>query len=427
MEGVCSNCWLNVAFPRSPSVGKRVRRLIIRAWFIEQIMKQERERKEQRTATSGLLASALGALQLKALLSARTEKSLSRKSVAAPEPLLRLMVAAVNNMRNLVCYSLELRDLTLTKESERFFEVARLTMTSTLRRLALHGTVFKLAEHIASFADCKLLEDLELDLDYYSHSAPGSAQHGVLESKQREAEALQEVVVPFINSLNETLRSFTLVSFCSANLSHFFRSLAPLLRLRCLSIKACLDDAHLSDMNALVQFLNNYRFSLQHLDIRPLMPDMGESWVSKENSIQHKNKSWGRVLEALIRSGNSLPALEGLHIPFTSSTDLSMALIRRTTHSLTHLSLMNHPLHMEEVKQVMALFAQRPLQLKSLLIEVVQLSVDLVLLLANRLPGLRTLVLLYDSMSWDTESAFALQVYNVRKLRINHFVSFILN
>ena len=57
----------------------------------------------------------------------------------------------------------------------------------------------------------------------------------------------------------------------------------------------------------------------------------------------------------------------------------------------------------EELKRVLNLFARNPFRLKSLLVWVQDLTVPLLLLLAGRLPGLHSLVLLFETCSVDID------------------------
>jgi hypothetical protein len=324
------------------------------------------------------------------------------------------MEIAVHNMRNVTSCSFELRDLSLTKDTRRFLDMTRLALAPSLRRLALHGTASQLKK-FTTFTDLGNMEDLELHLDYQGHAKPNATQDEILASKQSEAEDVQEAIVPFVNDRKDTLQSFTLVSYSSVNLSHFFRALGLFPRLRFLSIKARVDEAHLSDTNALVEFLHKHRSSLLHLDIRPCIPDIGDSkWISNEHTLKLKDESWARVQGALARDRGSLLALEGLHLPVGSLT-LSTQVISRTLPTLTHLSLADRTLNMEELKQILEVFADRPLRLKSLLLEVTELKVDVLQLLANRIPGLQSLVLLYDEIFMNLEHALQLRTHTVRQ------------
>lgn len=380
----------------------------MRAWFIDHLMKRD----DQATASGGLFASTLESLQSKLLLSLFTKGSSSsgtqQSSVArsaqdkfvstvSSKFVLKLMISAIHNMRNVVSYSFELRDLALTKETERFLTIARLSLASSLRKLALHTTIFKF-KSVATLADFDHLEELELHLDYHGHSTSGSDADAVLASKEREARELQDTIVPFINSRKDTLRSFTLVCYASVNLSHFFRAIGPFPRLHCLSLKTCLDERGLSDVNALIRFLRDHRSSLLHLDIRPRVPDLDDAFISADDSIERKDKAWARVQKALVDNRDIFASLEGLHLP-VGNLDLGLQLIHHTSSLITHLSLTDTPLEDGSIKQVLLPFANKPFQLKSILLEVRELTIDVLKLLTSRLPGLESLVLLYDKIT----------------------------
>jgi hypothetical protein len=155
----------------------------------------------------------------------------------------------------------------------------------------------------------------------------------------------------------------------------------------------------LSDVNAFIQFLQAHRSSLLHIDIHPRVPDLDNAFVSAENSLEHRDKAWERVQAALYHSKDILASVEGLYLP-VGNLVFCLQLIQCTLPSITHLSLTNTPLDEVDVKKVLVTFANRPFQLKSIMLELQELTVAIVKLLAGRLPGLNSLVLLYDKITF---------------------------
>ena len=314
-------------------------------------------RDDQAAQSTGFVATALENLQSKLLMSVftrgtsangRRQSSIARGakdklvSTVSSKFVLQLMVSAMDNMRNVVSYSFELRDLALTKDTERFLTIAGASLAPSLRKLTLHTSIFKF-KSVATLADFDHLEELEVHLDYHGHSGAGKPPDEILASKEREARELQEVVVPFINNRKGTLQSFALVCYASVNLSHFFRTLGPFPHLHRLSIKACLDETGLSDVNAFIHFLQAHRSSLLHVDIRPRVPDLDTAFVSAYNSIEQRDKAWERVQVALFHNRDALPSVEGLHLP-VGNLVFCLKLIQCTLSSIPLLSLTTTPL-----------------------------------------------------------------------------------
>ncbi|KAF6756610.1 hypothetical protein DFP72DRAFT_893228 [Ephemerocybe angulata] len=398
---------------QSPIIASHVRRLQIRAWFVDYLMKRDEAGAPQagllpaiRNLQSRILSSLSMSVKAKGdkKLPFPTQEAEYARSFAegrlvtaiSSQTLLRLMISAVHNMRGVVGYLFEQRDLSLTKQTERFIAMASRSLGPGLRKLSLHATIFK-CKPIFDLTEFKHLEELELHFDYHCHSAESQVAEAIEASKQREVETLQSTIVPFINSRKSVLRSLTLASYSHVDLSPFFRALGPFPALRMLSLNICLDEVHLSDVGVLVEFIYIHRWTLSHLDIRPRTPDSsGSDFVSTARLAELRSASWIRLQKGLFERSDIFVSLDGLHLP-VGDFDSCIRLIHRTSSSLTHLSLTDRYFNdANEIKRLLGIFSSRTFQLQSLWLEVPAPTVETLKLLASRLPGLNSLVLLFE-------------------------------
>jgi hypothetical protein len=311
-------------------------------------------------------------------------------SNVSSKAIMDLMISAIHNMKNVVEYHFELRDLKLTKDPSRFLVAARQAFSSSLRKLSVHTTIFKF-KSVLALSDFEHLEDLELHFDYQCHRVHGEDAHEA--SKFAEAQELKDTIVPFINRRNETIQSLTIASYSMVDLSDFFKSIGPFRSLRRLAANVCLDPKQLSESDAFVDLIHNHRNSLFELDIRPRPPE--EDFVDADDTARRRRESWVRIQKALLGHRDVARSLEGLHIS-VGDLNACLALVDRSSHSLTHLSLVDCFLSLEDLTRVLNLFARNPFRLKSLFVWVHELTVPLLLLLVGRLPGLHSLVLLFE-------------------------------
>ncbi|KAJ2932855.1 hypothetical protein H1R20_g4236, partial [Candolleomyces eurysporus] len=378
---------------QEPIIAKHVRTLRIHAWFIDYLMKRDADTIVPSTLPARILSFFHAGADQHPANRGQTKlmSSISSKTI------MNLMISAIHNMKNVFEYYFELRDLRLTKDSSHFLVAARQAFSSSLRKLSVHTTIFKFKSALA-LADFENLEELELHFDYQCHRVHGEDAHEA--SKFAEAQELKDTIIPFINLRKETIQSLTIASYSMVDLSDFFKSIGPFRSLRRLSANVCLDSKQLSDPKALVDFIHEHRNSLFELDIHPRPPE--EDFVNADDTVRRRKESWVRIQKSLLAHRDVARSLEGLHAP-VGDLDACLALIDRSSSSLTHLSLNDRIFDMEDLKRVLNLFARNPFRLKSLLVWVQDLTVPLLLLLAGRLPGLHSLVLLFETCSVDID------------------------
>ncbi|KAJ2918929.1 hypothetical protein MD484_g1545, partial [Candolleomyces efflorescens] len=366
---------------QEPVIASHVRSLRIHAWFIDYLMKRDAKTILPSTIPGRIMSFFTSNAEAHPANQAQSKliSNISSKAI------MDLMMSAIHNMKNVIEYHFELRDLKLTKDSSRFLVAARQAFSSSLRKLSVHTTIFKF-ESVLALSDFEHLEDLELYFDYQCLRVHEEDAHEA--SKFAESQVLKDTIVPFINRRKDRLQSLTIASYSMVDLSNFFESIGPFSSLRRLSANICLDTKQLSDSKALTNFIHNHRNSLFELDIRPRPPE--EDFVDADDTARRRKESWVRIQKALLGNRDVARSLEGLHISI-GDLDACLALVDRSSHSLSHLSLVDNFLSFEDLKRVLNLFARNPFRLKSLL------------------PGLHSLVLLFEICSDCADPVFNVQ------------------
>jgi hypothetical protein len=113
------------------------------------------------------------------------------------------------------------------------------------------------------------------------------------------------------------------------------------------------------------------------------------------DALIHKRRDWTPINKKLLAAPATLSSLESLEIPYLSPF-MTIPLIRRSAHTLTSLSLIDHFLTLEEVTEVVGLFAHRPFEMQHLHIEVMRCGLGLFHMLATKLPNLYSLVVVFS-------------------------------
>ncbi|KAJ2928418.1 hypothetical protein H1R20_g8681, partial [Candolleomyces eurysporus] len=340
---------------QQPIIASHVRSLRIHAWFIDYLMKRD----AKTTIPSTLRARILSLFNANAKPHPSNQAQTRLISSVSSKTIMDLMISAIHNMKSVTEYHFELRDLRLTKDSSRFLVASRQAFSFSLRKLSVHTTIFKF-KSVLALSDFEHLEELELHFDYQCHRAHGEDAHEA--SKFAEAQELKDTIVPFINLRKETIQSLTIASYSTVDLSDFFKSIGPFRSLRRLSANICLDTKQLSDSKALVDFIYNHRGSMIELEIRPRPPE--EEFINAEDTAARRRESAVRIQKALLGHRDVARSLEGLQIP-AGDLNACLALIDRSSHSLTHLSLTDWFFGLEDLKRVLNLFASNPFRLKS--------------------------------------------------------------
>lgn len=149
------------------------------------------------------------------------------------------------------------------------------------------------------------------------------------------------------------------------------------------------DRSRLQDVFGILQILRTHSVTLLHVEPRPNPPeranDQGQSLLEKQFDFPQLNN-------LLLTSPATLCGLESLEIPYVSpeKNHSSVMLITR----YVDLPLFDRLLS-DEVTEVIEIFSHRPIVVQHLHIQVETLDAPLIYMLASRLPGLFSLVLVY--------------------------------
>ncbi|CAA7264260.1 unnamed protein product [Cyclocybe aegerita] len=292
------------------------------------------------------------------------------------QDILRLFMTAVNGMTGLIRLHVDMRYPPNNKNTFIFLKLIRTAFSNNLRSLVLRAqlSTFKLLLPIGDF---KHLDELDFNFDYtLAEDCPG-ADEGPKEDPS--AGALMETVVPFISSRRSALRSLTITSSASVDLSGFFNGLLNFAVLRRLKLNISLSEFHLSDPSSLVRFLHKNSSSLLHVAIA----------INPETPRQ----DWVRVQDLLCLMPDCLSDLETLEMPCLSLAK-TLPLVGRSCKTLTRLHLSGDYLHKAEATQLIEILRPHPLGHLSFEVQVVDHA--LLKLLAKGMPGLCSLALVYE-------------------------------
>ncbi|KAF8198341.1 hypothetical protein K438DRAFT_1824230 [Mycena galopus ATCC 62051] len=351
---------------RTPSIARRVRRLTIRAWFIEYLIQ-----KEVFTPHSYVVSSKRWVSQY-LRRSPRIAPSTGGKSSPARD-ILESMTQAVRLMTHVTEYSFEWRDLSLTAETGGFLSAARTAFGVSLRKLTLHAQLDNFTA-LLSTVDFENLEELELFLDH---------DHNV---SARSADLLRETIAPFVNHFRRSLGSLLISSASKADVSPLLDALNEVPHLRKLVARFAFDAAHLSDPRGLVKILQTNSDTLTNLEV-------GWSFAAASDEAVQPPSTWGTFSAALVTDPGVLANLKALKIPALVTFDDTLACLRRSANTLTSLYLADHFLREQELVELIGLFAHRSFDtgLQSLHLGLANFGIETLNLFSNRIPGLRSL------------------------------------
>ncbi|CAA7266759.1 unnamed protein product [Cyclocybe aegerita] len=386
---------------QNPIISSHVRRLYIRAWFIEYLLKREALIKPPPPYKAcRLFTCCVGQRARKRLDSAKPRKN-STSSEPLPhlssEEIIRLLINAVQGMKNVTELHFEWRDLPLNKDTRIFLTSTRKAFSSCLRKLVLQAQISKFKELLAR-ADYENLDELDFHFDYSPtwrrKSADGQeAKEGTAE-EDPDAGDLIQTVLPFISHWKARLRSLVITSFSSLDLSEFLSGLPSMPTLRHFGVNISLNKSHLSDPSGLINILTTHSSSLLHVSIKPGLPANCEQY-NKVHVQRQMKCDWAAIHDLLLSSPQCLVGLESLEIP-SICPRATLPLVRRSCDTLMRLALTGYYLSEEEVTEVINVFSHRAFELQRLHLEVKLLVTSLFHLLATRLPNLYSLVLVYE-------------------------------
>ncbi|KAJ6632460.1 hypothetical protein B0H10DRAFT_15101 [Mycena sp. CBHHK59/15] len=363
---------------RNPSIAKRVRRLHVRAWFIEYLL-----RKDSLYRPSYVVCSKRWVARHIRLPSTpiRLTPSSGGSSPAVSDVLLA-MTEAARLMTFVTEYSFEWRDLSPTSDTLLFLQSARTAFGSSLRKLTLHAQLRNF-RNLLSTVDFDNLEELELNFDHDQEDPVD----------EKEDEVLANSIAPFINHFRRTIGTLVISSASKTDLSSLFRALQPFPHLRKLVVRLSFDDTHLSDPRGLVQVLRTNQDTLSNVEL-------GRSFGASAEGMD--TSTWPNFSKAILSDREVLLNLNTLKTPILETFSHTMTCLHRSANTLTSLSLVHSFLKDDELAALVDSFAHRDFDtgLKYLQTGVTHATPAHFDLLASRLPGLvkLTLVVLESSM-----------------------------
>ncbi|KAF7305461.1 hypothetical protein HMN09_00798800 [Mycena chlorophos] len=382
---------------RTPLIARRVRRLHILAWFIEYLSRKEALHPPSAFVTFKRWLGRRIRLPSAPLPIAQSSHG---KSSAAND-ILTSMTEAVRLMTGVTEYSFEWRDLPASPPTQRFLVAARAAFGVSLRKLTLHAQLDNFAS-LLSTVDFDNLEELDLFFDHDTAMA-------------KSAVFLRDSIAPFINHFRRSLSTLTLASASKADLSPLFHALEPIPQLHKFVVSLQFDSAHLSDPSGISKVLSANADSLYRVEIARSLTTSTSTPAAPDDPPS----TWPLFSTALLTSQPALSNLQTLRLPALSSGfDATLACLRRAADTLTTLSLREQFLHEPELLELLEAFVHRPLdsRLVGLHVGLHVLSLDVLDLLAVRMPGMQRLylVLTHDavrSTAHTSSSAFCMDLY----------------
>ncbi|KAJ7106265.1 hypothetical protein C8R44DRAFT_886146 [Mycena epipterygia] len=348
----------------NPSIAGRVRRLHVRAWFIEYLVRKDS------------LVSPPAAVTSRWWMWWPSSESTSRdkSSSSAARDMLQAMTTAVGLMTHVNEYSFEWRDLSLTPDTRQLLTAAGAAFGAGLRKLTLHAQLGHFT-HLISTVDYHDLEDLEL---YFDHDVGDVC-----------AETL---IAPFINHFRHSLGSLLISSASKTDLSPLFSALATLPRLHEFTARVPFDTVHLSDLATLIRVLDVNCNTISSVEL-------GRSYAAPPNEALDVQSTWPDFCTALVSHPSVLLNLTALKMPLLETFGATLTCLRRSADTLTSLYLFDYFLTERELAALAQMFSHRPFDtgLQRLHIGVAVLTLPMLDLLESRLPGLLSLHLVLSA------------------------------
>ena len=394
--------------PREPIIASHVKKLFIRAWFIELLYKRDvlSGKSKPKTPFGRFIRSLRSYFKKKFVL--RRDKYEEGRAYGnltdslSPEEIICSMIKAINGMTNVTEFHFEWRDLPLNKDTLIFLASARTAFDANLRKLALRAQAcnFKQLLAITSFNH---VCELDFHFDYHPNTTSGGESNTQL-SERSDSQAIEldiqdllETVVPFINHRRISLNSLTISSSSTMDLSKFFKALLPMPALRQFRARIYFDNNCLQDASSILQLLETHSITLLHVELRPNLPEQANYLNDRDQKLLEKQLDWLRLSGLLLDSRTVLYGLESLEIPYVSPAK-TVPLLCRSRDTLTRLYLTDHFLTKNEVTEVVGIFSHRPFEMQHLHVQVKNMDASLIYMLASRLPGLFSLVLVLDAV-----------------------------
>lgn len=305
---------------------------------------------------------------------------LRQSSAGWSKDILNGITAAFSLMVNVKEFVVEWRDLPLSHDAKALLTSSRTAFNSSLCKLVLHASISRLGI-ILTIMKFDSLQELEIQFDFDAPEA---------RLRKRNEAILAKTIAPFISDLGPSLRFLMISSSADADLVHFFQNLGPLPVLRSLSIRVSFEKKYLSDPAGINEILRSHAFKLLNVEIVPT-----------RTSNSYLDVTWPALIRTFISDTTWLANVESLTIASLNYVS-TLSLLGRVANTLTKLRLVQHYMTHDEIAQLLPLFRNRTFDLKYLSIEVKVITPALISLLANGLPGLFSLTLVFEDYHVST-------------------------
>ncbi|KDR72899.1 hypothetical protein GALMADRAFT_142611 [Galerina marginata CBS 339.88] len=406
---------------QEPLVAKHVQRVYIRAWFIEYLLQRDALIKTNKAKTlmkrsfTSILSKFQAEPEKELVLGGGKGRPISGFS---SKEIIDSLITAVKGMTNVIELNFEWRDLPLNKDTRVFLTSTRTSFDKSLRKLVLRAQIPKFKELLA-ITNFDNIDELEFHFDYRTGGMKGIKEkpvklHFDAESDSEDlptrptqdpdSQDLLNTIIPFINHRQTSLRSLFISSSSSADLAYFYEALpaVSLSSLREFGSRISFNQRSLSDPSGILRILKARAVSLRRVSLSAIWPEQFIIPMDRASIYKQKRDEWTPINDRLLSHSSYLSGLEALELPFLSVVK-TIPLLRRSSDTLTRLCLTDHYLSKDEVAEVLGVFSHRPYDLQHLHLEVGLLDLPLLLLLATRSPGLFSLVLIFNSVSYFLE------------------------
>ncbi|KAF7329143.1 hypothetical protein MKEN_00174900 [Mycena kentingensis (nom. inval.)] len=364
---------------KDPMTARRVRRLHIRAWFIDYLARKDKLVKPQSYApvqSRGWFGDLVG------MPPPPPSKTFTQTGDASARDMLESMTEVIELMTGVTDYSFEWCGLAPTPDTMRFVSAARMSFGNNLRKLCLNAQISNFGSLLATY---RSLEELELTFDYG-------------EDSWETPTFLRKTFAPWINRFSESLLGLKITSTAKSDLTPLFESLGKFFALRRFSVALPFD--YPKEPDAILAILQTHTQSLRTVEFT-LLPS------SEIGPELRPASAWPAFSTALAGDRVSLSSVRSLRLPHAPSpigafTD-SLSTIRRCTDTLTRLVLADIFLDLLQLENLLRLFGRRRLDsgLEKLHIGVAEFPLHAFELLVKYTPNLDTLYLVL------TQSCFA--------------------
>ncbi|GLB45204.1 hypothetical protein LshimejAT787_2001090 [Lyophyllum shimeji] len=338
---------------RNPDIASHVRRLHIRAWFLQYLFRREElfEETAHDARPDGWpewISRLFKTLRTPAVVKTSNLALVNRiGELASSKKTLQAMETAISYMVNVTQYKLEWGDLVLDQSTERLLLATQRAFDNNLAKLVLHARVSQL-EHLLSIVAFGHLEELEFHFDF----DPAGLSEDSLTIRQKNETTFVTSVAPFINSLSALLRSLVISSSAEGDHTLFLRALRPLPNLQTLILRISFHKDFLSDPTAISEILHRQKSSLSNVELRPNRPEPVKG-VELCRQPRESRSAWSLIAKQCLSNTQWLRALDSLTLPALDHAT-TLALIRCTPSSLRNLCLLERFLEVDEVAEVIA-------------------------------------------------------------------------